>query len=78
MAHFMELDENNVVKQIIVVSDEDCGGVDFPDSEPIGQLFIASLGLTGTWKQTSYNGNFRGDYGSVDYLTDNIDSVEPD
>lgn len=78
MAHFMELDENNKVKRIIVVANEDCGGGDFPDSEPTGQSFIASLGLEGTWKQTSYNGNFRGNYGSVEYLTDNTDSVELD
>lgn len=78
MAHFMELDENNNVKRIIVVANEDCGGGNFPESEPIGQLFIASLGIQGNWKQTSYNGNFRGNYGSVDYLTDNTDSVEPE
>jgi len=68
MAHFAELDENNKVLRVIVVSNDDCGGGDFPESEPIGQAFIASLGITGNWKQTSYNNNFRGRYASVDGL----------
>lgn len=68
MAHFAELDENNKVLRVIVVSNNDCGGGDFPESEPIGQAFIASLGITGTWKQTSYNNNFRGRYASIDGL----------
>ena len=59
MAHFAELDENNKVLRVIVVSNDDCGGGDFPESEPIGQAFIASLGLGGDWKQCSYNGRFR-------------------
>ena len=59
MAHFAELDENNKVLRVIVVSNDDCGGGDFPESEPIGQAFIASLGLGDNWKQCSYNGNFR-------------------
>jgi hypothetical protein len=62
MAHFALVNELNVVKDVINVSNEDCGGGDFPESEPIGQAFIASLGLTGTWLQTSYHANFRGAY----------------
>jgi hypothetical protein len=54
MAHFA-LVENGVVTNVIVVADSDCGGEDFPKSEPIGQAFIASIGLSGEWKQTSYN-----------------------
>lgn len=61
MAHFARI-ENNIVQQTIVVANEDCGGGDYPASEPIGQAFIASLGLEGTWLQTSYNNNFRNQY----------------
>jgi transcription initiation factor TFIIIB Brf1 subunit/transcription initiation factor TFIIB len=46
MAHFAKI-ENNTVTSVIVVSNDDCGGGDYPDSEPIGQAFIASLGLDG-------------------------------
>ena len=61
MAHFAKVD-NGIVSQIIVVNNETLGDLEFPASEPIGQEFIASLGLDGTWKQTSYNATFRGKY----------------
>ena len=57
MEYFAEI-SNGIVGQVIVV---DTGGT-FPDSEPIGQAFITTLGLNGEWLQTSYNGNFRGKY----------------
>jgi len=65
MAHFAEINNDNIVQQVIVVSNDDCGGGDFPASEPIGQAFIASIGLTGTWLQTSYHANFRGLYAGL-------------
>ena len=43
MAHFAQLDENNKILQVIVVDNKDCGGLDFPESEPIGQMFLSSL-----------------------------------
>ena len=69
MAHFAQVD-NNVVTQIIVVNNDVLENLPFPDSEPVGQAFIASLGLDGTWLQTSYNGNFRGAYAGVGYVYD--------
>jgi hypothetical protein len=44
------------------VGNDDLNNLEFPDSESVGQEFIDSLGLDGTWKQTSYNANFRGKY----------------
>jgi len=61
MAHFAEVDDN-IVRNVIVVNNSDCGGGDFPDSEPIGQAFIADIGIDGEWLQTSYHANFRGQY----------------
>ena len=52
MAHFAEIDVNSVVQRVIVVSDNDCNG---GNDEEAGKAFIASLGLQGTWVQTSYN-----------------------
>ena len=69
MAHFA-LVENGTVQQTIVIANDDCGGGDFPTSEPIGQSFIASLGLTGDWLQTSYHANFRGTYAGIGYTYD--------
>lgn len=59
MAHFAEIDENGIVQRTIVVDNNDCGGGQYPQSESIGQQYIAGLGLTGDWKQTSYSGSFR-------------------
>jgi hypothetical protein len=61
MAHFAQVSDN-VVRNVIVVNNSDCGGGEFPESEPIGQAFIAAIGIEGDWLQTSYNGNFRGQY----------------
>lgn len=72
MAHFAQIDENNIVKQVIVISNEDCGNLEFPESEIIGQNFINSIGLDGTWKQTSYNSNFRKRYAGLDDTYDEI------
>jgi hypothetical protein len=74
MAHFANL-KNGIVEQVIVVANENCGGGDFPDSEPIGQEFLASIGVTGTWLQTSYNGNFRGQYAGVGFSYDEENDV---
>lgn len=67
MAHFAKI-ENDRVTQVIVVANDDCNGGNFPESEPIGQEFIASLGLSGLWLQTSYNSNFRGCYASIGWI----------
>jgi hypothetical protein len=64
MAHFAQV-TNGIVQRVIVVSNDDCGGGDFPASEAVGQAFIASLGLAGEWKQTSYSGSFRSKYAGI-------------
>lgn len=74
MAHFARID-NNVVTEVIVISDNDCPDP-APDNEAQGQAFIADvLGLAGTWKQTSYNGNFRGVYAGPGYTYDPVTDV---
>ena len=70
MAHFAKINSNNIVENVIVVNNADCGGGDFPESEPIGQAFIASIGLDGEWLQTSYHSNFRKEYAGIGYSYD--------
>jgi hypothetical protein len=70
MAYFAQLDENNTVTEVIAVSNETLDYLPFPESEPVGQEFIASLGLTGLFLQTSYNANFRGIYAGIGYTYD--------
>jgi hypothetical protein len=69
MAHFAEIDANNIVKRVIVVSNDDCGGGTYPGSDPIGAAFCQNL-LGGTWKQTSYNSNFRKRYAGKGFKYD--------
>ena len=77
MAHFARINSDSIVEQVIVVANEDCGGGTFPESEPIGQAFIASIGLTGEWLQTSYHGNFRGQYAGIGNSWNGTDFVAP-
>jgi len=70
MAHFAQLDDNNVVTQVIVVSNNDCqiGGV---ESEEAGIVFCKTLfGAITKWKQTSYNGNIRKNYAGIGFTYD--------
>jgi hypothetical protein len=77
MAHFAQVDEENIVRDIIVVGNADCGGGDFPSSEPVGQAFIngphpSCLALSGVWLQTSYSGSFRGCFAGLGYSYDPV------
>jgi hypothetical protein len=69
MAHFAKINGNSV-QQVIVISNDDVDNLPFPESEPVGQAFIASLGLGGDWLETSYNNNFRGVYAGIGYNYD--------
>jgi hypothetical protein len=69
MAHFAQLDENNVVLQVIVVNNSDCLDANGNEAESVGVAFCQSL-LSGSWKQTSYNGNIRKNYAGIGYTYD--------
>ena len=66
MAHFAQLDSNNVVVQVIVVGNADTADANGVEKEHIGAAFCERL-LGGVWKQTSYNGNMRKRYAGVGY-----------
>ena len=77
MAHFAQLDENNVVTQVIVVDNKDTSDVNGVEKESIGIAFCERL-LGGTWKQTSYNGNLRKNYAGIGYSYNaDIDAFVP-
>jgi hypothetical protein len=65
MAHFAQINKQKIVTEVLVIGNEQVDDLPFPDSEPIGQAFIASLGIEGEWLQTSYNGNFRAIYAGI-------------
>jgi hypothetical protein len=64
MAHFAELDENNVVKRVIVVANKDTSDANGVEKESIGIAHCEWL-LGGRWIQTSYNGTFRKRYAGI-------------
>ena len=76
MAYFAEI-QNNEIIQVIAISNTDVDNLPFPESEPIGQAFIASLGIVGDWLQTSYNANFRGRYAGMGFTWNGTDFVAP-
>jgi len=66
MAHFAKLDANNIVEDVIVVSNDDVIDNSGTEVESIGVAFCQKLlGADTNWKQTSYNDNFRGNYAGV-------------
>lgn len=73
MAHFAKLDNNNIVLDVNVVSNDAIDNLPFPQSEPVGVDFCKGLyGEDTNWKQTSYNAKFRKNYAGIDYVYDAI------
>lgn len=69
MAHFAEIDSNNIVLRVLVVPNE---------HELNGQEYLAeTVGLGGTWIQTSYNGNIRGKFAGIGDTWDGTNFVSP-
>jgi hypothetical protein len=64
MAHFAEIDNNNIVVRVLVVNNS---------LEHRGADFLANdLGLGGTWIQTSYNGNFKYNFAGIGFTYDEV------
>ena len=65
MAHFAELDSNGVVKRVIVVGNDvatAAGPLGENDMHVDGETWCINFFKGGSWKQTSYNNNFRKKY----------------
>ena len=71
MAHFAQLDENNIVLQVIVVNNNELME-DGNESEIKGIAFCQSLFPGTNWMQTSYNANFRKNYAGIGYVYDAV------
>ena len=62
MAHWAELDENNIVIRITVGDNND------PNGDEGYQWLVDNLG--GTWKKTSYNATIRKNFAGIGYTFD--------
>jgi len=73
MAHFAELDNNNIVLRVVVVGNDIAAGsgtLGDNDMHADGETWCTNFFSGGTWKQTSYNNNFRKQYAGVGYTYD--------
>jgi hypothetical protein len=59
MAHFAELDENNIVLRVVVVGDNELVDENGRENEKMGIEFCRKIFGGGIWVQTSFNNNFR-------------------
>ena len=73
MAHFAELDNNNVVTRVVVVGNDvttAAGPLGTNDMHVDGETWCVNFFKGGNWKQTSYNNNFRKQYAGKGYTFD--------
>jgi hypothetical protein len=69
MAHFAQLNNENIVTQVIVVHNDELLDESGQEQEYKGIQFCHQL-LGGNWVQTSYNSNFRKNYAGIGYTYD--------
>jgi len=86
MAHFAEIDENNIVKRVLVVDDKDILNSENIESEELGINYLKKT-FGGTWLKTSYNtlhnthasGDnskaFRGNFSRIGYVYDDTRDI---
>jgi hypothetical protein len=70
MAHFAELNENNVVLRVTVVANEVLLDENNVEQESLGLNHLEHLG--GRWVQTSYNNSFRKNYAGIGFTYDAV------
>ena len=76
MAHFAQIDENNIVQRVIVVSNDVTFDENNQEVEQKGIDFCKSLyGENTAWVQTSYNHNFRKQFAGIGALYDSLNDV---
>jgi hypothetical protein len=80
MAHYALVDEG-IVRNVIAVANDAIDDLPFPESEPVGVAFIATLpdlaAQEGVWWECSYNANFRGCYPGMGYGFDGVNFIPP-
>lgn len=70
MAHFAELDENNIVTKVIVVHNNELKGANGVEYEEKGIDFCESLYGHRNWAQTSYNNNLKKQFAGIGFTYD--------
>ena len=72
MAHFAEIDSNNIVLRVVVIDNNDVnangGDESLTAAKAVEKIVPFSSGVK--WVQTSYNNNFRKQYAGIGYSFD--------
>lgn len=78
MAHFAEINSDNIVIRVLVLDNSILLKADGTESELKGKKFLNSTLGTSTWKQTSYNANFRKNFAGIGYeYREDLDAFIP-
>ena len=76
MAHFAWIDNNNIVYQVSAVDNVNLLDENGNESEAVGIAYLMQVhGAGKTWKQTSYNANFRAKYAGIGDIYDAVNDV---
>lgn len=78
MGHFAKV-KNGLVMDVHVLANAVMDDLPFPESEPLGQAFLANLwgGDPAEYVQCSYNANFRGCYPGIGFTFDGDNFIPP-
>ena len=68
MAHYAEIDDNNIVLRVVVIRNEDQQDANGVDDEVMGVAYCKSIfGEDTKWLRTSYHGSVRKNYACAGY-----------
>lgn len=70
MAHFAKLGLDNIVEQVVVIDNINNMTPQGIEDENVGIAYLSKILGHTTWKQTSYNGNFRKNFAAIGYKYD--------
>ena len=72
MAHAAKIDENGIVREVLVVDNDKLfdGGKFTTKGEKSLNTYLHGCGIDGDWKLTSYNNKFRGRYAGQGFTYD--------
>ena len=74
MAHFAQIDDNNVVVTVLVVNDDYLKDENGNEVEALGRAHMEAV-HRGRWIQTSYNNNIRGRFAGIGCIYDEVNDV---
>jgi hypothetical protein len=72
MAHFVKLDENNIVINVLAVAN---AALDPENEEQSGIAFLTELYGYDKWLQTSFNNRIRGRFAGIGFSYDSLNDI---